>query len=130
VIYPDNFEQKIEFTRVRQLISDRCLSPLGREKAEEMRFSASFSEIDALLAQTEEYVRILAEEDAFPAGYFYDMRPVLQRIRLEGSWIDQSALFELRRSLQTINAIIAFLRRDVENPRYPRLMELTGDIAT
>lgn len=130
MIYPYNFEQKIEFTRVRQLIADRCLSPLGREKAEEMCFSASFAEIDALLAQTEEYVRILVEEDAFPAGNFYDMRPVLHRIRLEGSWIDQSALFELRRSLQTINGIIAFLRRDLENPRYPRLMELTGDIAT
>lgn len=130
VIYPDNFEQKIEFTRVRQLIADRCLSSLGREKVEEMHFSTSFSEIDALLAQTEEFVRILAEEDAFPSGHYYDMRPVLHRIRVEGSWIDQSALFELRRSLQTINGIIAFLRRDEENPRYPRLMELTGDIAT
>src|SRR5690554_2054948 len=95
-----------------------------------MSFSASFAEIDALLAQTEEYVRIRMEEDAFPAGYFHDMRPVLHRIRLEGSWIDQSALFELCRSLQTINGIIAFLRRDVEHPQYPRLRELTGDIAT
>ncbi len=130
VIYPDNFEQKIEFTRVRQLIADRCFSPLGREKAEEMHFSTSFSEIDALLAQTEEFVRILTEEDDFPANHFFDMRPVLHRIRLEGSWIDQSALFELHRSLQTINAIIAFLRRDEEDPRYPRLMALAGDITT
>lgn len=130
VIYPDNFEQKIEFTRVRQLIADRCLSPLGREKAEEIRFSDSFSEIDALLAQTEEFVRILAEEDSFPSDHFYDMRPVLRRIRVEGAWIDQGDLFELRRSLQTINGIIAFLRRDGENPRYPRLLQLTGDIAT
>ncbi|MDD3969051.1 MAG: endonuclease MutS2, partial [Proteiniphilum sp.] len=130
MIYPDNFEQKIEFSRVRQLITDRCLSPLGREKVEEMCFSASFSVIDARLAQTEEFVRILAEEDDFPANHFYDMRAVLHRIRLEGSWVDQSALFELRRSLQTINGIIIFLRRDPEHPRYPRLLELTGNIAT
>ena len=38
VIYPDNFEHKIEFNKVRQLISDRCLSTLGREKVEEMHF--------------------------------------------------------------------------------------------
>lgn len=130
MIYPDNFEHKIEFTRVRQLIAARCLSPLGREKAEEMHFSDSYSEITSLLLQTEEFVQIIREEDSFPTSHFYDMRPVLHRIRVEGSWIDQSALFELRRSLETLNAIVTFLRRDQEHPRYPTLLELTGDIAT
>ncbi len=97
MIYPDNFEQKIEFKRVRQLIADRCLSSLGREKVEEMQFSVSYEEIVILLSQTEEFVRIIEEEDSFPADHFYDMRPVLRRIRVEGSWVDVSALFELRR---------------------------------
>lgn len=131
VIYPDNFEQKIEFDKVRQLISDRCLSPLGKEKVEEMHFSASFNEISPQLFQTEEFIRIREEEDAFPDDYFYDLRPVLRRIRVAGSWIDQNALFELRRSLQTINAIVAFLRRDEEKtPRYPYLLALTGNVVT
>lgn len=82
VIYPENFEQKIEFNRVRQLIADRCLSPLGKEKVEAMQFSVSYDEIEALLSQTEEFVHIIEEEDSFPADHFYDMRPVLRRIRL------------------------------------------------
>ncbi|MBK5196411.1 MAG: endonuclease MutS2, partial [Proteiniphilum sp.] len=131
VIYPENFEQKIEFTRVRQLIADRCLSPLGKEKVEEMQFSVSFDEIESLLSQTEEFVRIIGEEDSFPADHFYDMRPVLRRIRVEGSWVDPGALFELRRSLQTINGIVAFLHRDEEKtPKYPHLLALTGNVAT
>ncbi len=131
MIYPDNFEQKIEFNKVRQLISDRCLSTLGREKVEEMHFSASFDEIRTLLFQTEEFVRIREEEDAFPADHFYDLRPVLRRVRVAGSWIDQGALFELRRSLQTINGIVSFLRRDEEKtPRYPHLLVLAGHVVT
>lgn len=131
MIYPDNFEQKIEFNKVRQLISDRCLSTLGREKVEEMQFSDSFDEIRTLLFQTEEFVRIREEENAFPVDHFYDLRPVLRRVRIEGSWIDLSALFELRRSLQTINGIVAFLRRDEEKtPRYPHLLALTGNVVT
>ena len=131
MIYPENFEQKIEFTRVRQLIADRCLSPLGKEKVEEMQFSLSFAEIESLLSQTEEFVRIIGEEDSFPADHFYDMRPVLRRIRVEGSWVDPGALFELRRSLQTINGIVAFLHRDEEKtPKYPHLLALTGNVAT
>lgn len=131
MIYPDNFEQKIEFQKVRQLLSERCLSPLGKEKVEQMYFSTSYDEIESLLFQTEEFVRIREEEDSFPADHFYDMRPVLKRIRVEGAWIDQNALFELRRSLQTINGIVAFLRRDEEKtPRYPYLLALTGSVVT
>lgn len=131
MIYPDNFEQKIEFQKVRQLLSERCLSPLGKEKVEEMHFSASYDEIEPLLFQTEEFVRIREEEDSFPADHFYDMRPVLRRIRVEGAWIDQNALFELRRSLQTINGIVAFLRCDEEKtPKYPYLLALAGEVLT
>ncbi len=131
MIYPDNFEQKIEFQKVRQLLSERCLSPLGREKVEEMGFLTSYDEIEPLLFHTEEFVRIREEEDSFPADHFYDMRPILKRIRIEGSWIDQNALFELRRSLQTINGIVAFLRRDEEKtPKYPYLLTLAGEVLT
>ena len=66
MIYPDNFEQKIDFQKVRQLITDRCFSPLGKEKVEEMRFSSDFDEILEKLLQTEEFVKIKEEEDNFP----------------------------------------------------------------
>lgn len=131
MIYPDNFEQKIEFQKVRQLLLERCLSPLGKEKVEEMRFSTSYDEIEPLLFQTEEFIHIRQEEDSFPADHFYDMRPVLRRIRIEGAWIDQDALFELRRSLQTINGVVAFLRRDEEKaPKYPYLLALADGVLT
>lgn len=131
VIYPDNFEQKIDFQKVRQLITDRCYSPLGKEKVGEMKFSSDYREILESLMQTEELVKIKEEEDSFPVDSFFDMRPVLRRIRIEGTWIDQSALFELRRSLNTINGIVSFLHRDEDkDPKYPNLLALTVGILT
>ncbi|MDR0421555.1 MAG: endonuclease MutS2 [Proteiniphilum sp.] len=131
MIYPDNFEQKIEFQKVRQLLSEQCLSSLGREKAEEMRFSASRDEIETHLLQTEEFIRIRKEEDSFPADHFYDMRPVLKRIRAEGTWIDRNALFDLHRSLQTVNRTVAFLRRgEDKTPEYPSLLALADNVLT
>ena len=32
MIYPNNFEQKIGFDEIRQLLKDRCLSPMGKSK--------------------------------------------------------------------------------------------------
>lgn len=131
MIYPDSFEQKIDFHKIRQLIADRCLSTLGKEKVEEMEFSNSFDEIQILLYQTEEFVKIKEEEDSFPLDNFFDLRPVLKRIKAAGSWIDQGALSELRRSLLTINGIVSFLKRDEEKEaKYPNLMLLTENVVT
>lgn len=129
MIYPENFEQKIEFFKIRQLVEQHCLSPLGKEKVEEMRFSSVFEEIDRQLSQTDEFVHLLLEEDSFPSDNFYDVREVLQRIRVAGSWIEQNALSELNKSLQTIDSIVRFFRNDDEKTeRYPRLVMLTENV--
>ena len=38
MIYPDNFEIKTGFDRIRQMLSEKCLSPMGRKLVEEIRF--------------------------------------------------------------------------------------------
>lgn len=129
MIYPDNFEYKIEFYKIRQLLSAACLSTLGKEKVEEMQFSTSFDEIQLQLNRTDEFVHILEDEDTFPSDHFYDIRPALKHIRIVGTWIDTPVMFQLKRSLQTINSIVSFLRKEGESdPVYPNLMSLTDNV--
>jgi len=131
VVYPENFESKIGFDKIRQYLTEKCLSPLGEERVQEMVFSSSFDVIEEQLAQTEEFIRIIQEEDDFPTNYFFDVRPSLKNIHIEGTWFDESALFDLRRSLQTINEIVSFLNKeDEENTPYPHLQKLAGDVTT
>lgn len=132
MIYPQNFEHKIGFDQIRLLLQEKCLSPLGKERVETMNFSHTFEEVDIRLSQTDEFIRIIQEEDDFPAQYFFDVRPSLKRIRVEGLYLDEQELFDLRRSLETIRNIVAFLRREEEEGEhfpYPHLKELAGDIA-
>jgi DNA mismatch repair protein MutS2 len=129
VIYPLNFEQKTGFDKVRQLITEKCLSPLGEERVTEMVFSADFSTVSGRLNQTNEFVRILHGEDEFPAAYFFDVRYSLKRIRPEGTFLEEKELFDLKRSLQTIHDIVRFFRvPDGEEVSYPALTALAGDI--
>lgn len=129
MIYPQNFEQKTGFDKIRHLISDKCLSPLGQERVAEMNFSADFSAVTERLEQTDEFVRILQGEAEFPASYFFDVRYSLKRIRPEGTWLDEKELFDLKRSLQTIHDIVRFFRpADEEEIIYPALTALAGDI--
>ena len=111
MIYPLNFEQKIGFDHVRQLLKGKCLSSLGIEKVEDMDFSGDFNIINCWLDQVVEFMRILQEEDDFPCQYFFDVRPSLRRIKVEGMYMDEQELFDLRRSLETIRDIIRFLQQ-------------------
>ena len=131
MIYPQNFEQKIGFDQIRQLLKDKCLSTLGEERVNEMNFSDHFEEVDELLNQVAEFVRIIQEEDNFPDQFFFDVRPSLKRIRIEGMYMDEQELFDLRRSLETIRDIVRFLQRNDEEESdcpYPSLKKLAGDI--
>ena len=57
--YPNNFETKINFDKIRLLLKDQCTSILGKEKADEITFSTDFDEINGQINQTAEFVRIL-----------------------------------------------------------------------
>lgn len=132
MIYPQNFEQKIGFDQIRLLLKDKCLSTLGEERVTDMSFSDQYVEVEERLSQVTEFVRIIQEEDSFPDQYFFDVRLSLKRVRIEGMYLDEQELFDLRRSLETIRDIIRFLNRSEDEEEndslYPTLKRLAGDI--
>ncbi|MDR2773891.1 MAG: endonuclease MutS2 [Tannerella sp.] len=128
--YPNNFEQKIGFDKIRQLIDNKCLSVLGKECVDSIKFSSDIHAFKKKLEQTSEFVQIIMDDDPFPTDYFIDVRPSLRRIRPEGTFLDEKELFDLKRSLMTICDIVRFLRHTAENDeiKYPALTDMTGDI--
>ena len=130
MIYPDSFEVKIGFDKIRLLVSEKCLSSLGKEYVNKMGFSTDYPIISEQLNQTDEFVRILHGDREFPVNYFIDIRYSLQRIRPENTYLDEKELFDLKRSLQTIYDIIRFFRPAGEDRAivYPTLTALAGNI--
>ena len=118
MIYPQNFEQKIGFDQIRQLLKNKCLSTLGEERVDDMAFSDDYTDINRRLEQVVEFVRIIQEEDSFPDQYFFDVRTSLKRIRVEGLYMDEQELFDLRRSLETIRDIVRFLQQTDDDEEY------------
>lgn len=136
MIYPKNFEQKIGFTEIRTLLRERCLSPLGKERVDEMSFSTDAGQINTWMEEIREFRRIQEGQDDFPLDNFFDVRESVSRIRLEGTHMEVEELFDLKRSLETIIAIVSFLSRGEETEqgeirRYtPALYALADGIAT
>ena len=136
MIYPKTFESKLGFDEVRALLRGRCLSTLGKDMVDAMAFSDDPATINEWLAQVREFRRLQEEADDFPLSYFFDVRQAVARLRLEGTHLDEAELFDLRRSLDTICAIVAYLSRgeatddgEVNHP-YPALHRLTDGVQT
>ena len=130
--YPKNFEQKTGFDQIRSLIKEKCLSALGIDYTDRMEFSTDYEVIRKQLNQTWEFVHIIENADDFPANFFFDVRPSLKRIRIEGTFLEETELFDLRRSLDTIQGILRFLRPDSEEDeiKYPFLYELSKEVGS
>lgn len=133
MIYPQNFEQKIGFNEIRSLLTEHCLSTLGKGRVESMRFLTDASQVKELHEQTREFIRILQGDEDFPEQNFYDVRPAIKRIRIEGTYLDETELFDLKRSLLTIIGIVRFLNKGDEdtetgNTPYPALHRLCQDV--
>ena len=143
--HPDNFEQKIGFNEIRNMLRQQCLSPLGKEQVDNMAFSSDAEQVNEWLGQVREFRRLMEEVEDFPLQYFYDVRASIQRTRVENTHLEEDELFDLRRSLKTIADIVAILnhsdeddahaeqedgwRREKKYP-YPALHRLAEDVMT
>lgn len=127
MIYPDNFENKIGFTRIREMLSYLCLCDLGRRNVDEMRFLTQFEAIQEMVFQTEEFRQICLMEPSFPVQHFIDATPFLKKARIEGAYLDVFEIFDLKRSLDSIRAILSFFKGK-DNDKYPQLRKIMQEV--
>ena len=147
MIYPNNYEHKTGFNEIRTLLKERCLSNMGRELVDGMAFSTDAAEINEWLQQVREFRRLKEKADDFPMQFFFDVRESVARMRLTGTHLEEQEVFDLRRSLETINNIVKYLSKKeeserkkedgfgdeatiVEMPDFPALYRLTENVTT
>ncbi|MCW3786058.1 endonuclease MutS2 [Plebeiibacterium sediminum] len=128
MIYPEFFEDKIRFTKIRELVKEQCLSSLGKERVDEMRFVTLHDVITRWVNQTNEFKKICVEETSFPTSYYIDVRGPLQRIRVEGLFLEEREMFDLRRSLTSVKDIVRFFKNKEESNTYPYLRDIASKV--
>ena len=132
MIYPQNYEAKLGFDQIRSILKSLCTSPLGMEKVEKIVFLDQIDDIERELSYGEEFLRILQQELHFPDWQAFDLRESLQRIRIVGTWMDETELFDLKRTLDSLQRVVGFFIKDDEDFKspYPCLAAAAADTAT
>lgn len=129
MIYPENFENKTGFDRIRKLLRESCLSPMGIEKVDNIVFSSDFNTIEKQLSETDEFQKILTFEDFFPSDNYFRISETLNKIRVEGTFPEVQEVFDLKRTLETVKSILSFFRGK-EGEKYPVLSARCGSVKT
>ena len=104
----------------------RCASPLGRERVEAMRMETEFDTVNHLLLLTDQMR--MAKSDpmlTFPRGDIHDMREAIARIRVEGLFLDEAELDDLRKTLAYAVEMERFFT-SLDEQKYSLLKELGG----
>jgi DNA mismatch repair protein MutS2 len=127
LIYPPNFEIKTGFDQIRELVKEYCLFEPGRQKVEDIRFTNDFVSLKEILGQTAEFKEICVFEDNFPSDNYYDLSSGLKKARVEGTYLETEEVFELKKSLETIKAILRFFK-NTSPEKYPLLKKLVGAV--
>lgn len=116
-------EIKIGFDQVRESLKGLCLSEGGKSFVDKINFLTSYEKILSLINLTEDFRQIFVKNEVFPSNNYFDMRQELQRLKLLGTFISQSSLFDLKSSLITINECLLFFSNQ-EDEKYPYLKTL------
>ncbi|MDR0619573.1 MAG: endonuclease MutS2 [Bacteroidales bacterium] len=122
-IYPNDFEAKIGFSDIRLLLYNNCLSPLGREHVNKIRFHSHFDTLRALLQQTEEFRQILVSERPFPQQDYIDCRAEFVRLKTKGSIVSLDGLRDLMAFYRTLTEIVRYIQ-GLDSEKYPQITAL------
>lgn len=121
----ERVEKKLDFGVIRERLKQLCSSSLGREQVDAMTFLTDYATIQHLLLEVQEMVHI--HEDAslhFPQGDIHDIRENIARVRIEGLFLDEQELQQLRQVLSYAIELEQFFSH-LDSTRFPILNTLT-----
>ncbi len=127
MIYPANFEQKIGFDRLRGQIVALCSMQAARRLIEAERFSVSRAEIERRQDTADEMRVLLMLDPDAPRDEFPDVEGIVEKIGVEGAFLDVAELAVLRRALTAVGNMVGFVQNRSET-QYPRLRERSGSV--
>lgn len=119
LIYPREYEERLGIDQLFELVRKRCKSAYGEEFLLKVKPSDRYDDIRKRLQQTDEMRSILQAGEGIPTRDFYDIRPFLDTIRLEGAFLSAEDFFTLKAALTSLFDWLQFLKRN--NLRAPEL---------
>jgi len=108
MIFPVDFESRIGFNRIREILSGYCLSDLGRRRLDSLVFSNATVEITETLKANREFLSILQSGESYPDKHYIDPSAWLGLASMENACLQAEEIWSIRQSLSTVRDWLKF----------------------
>lgn len=125
MIYPDNFESKIGFDTIREMVMEECRNAISREAASGIGFTSEYSEIILRTELVAEYLKLITEVYGYPDPVVEDYSLLLESIKVPGSWFEPEELPGFHEALDGMARYLDFFSR---NDRFPCLCRMSEPV--
>jgi DNA mismatch repair protein MutS2 len=124
MIYPNNAGEKLGFFDIKELIKTYCLSTMGQQMVDKIQVMTSYEFINKFLRQTYEFKNILQNDTSLPIQNFFDIKSMVEKARIEGTYLTEDEFFKVSLSLGTVFSVIQyFTDREGQYPNLEALFE-------
>ena len=127
MIYPQHFESKIGFDRIREQVAARCTTAGAVRKLTEEGFSDAEAGVRQRLDLCNELRMVLMMESGFPGGDYVDTEEILRKATIAGSFLEVEDILTLRAALVGVRDLVRFFESRSDGS-YPELRNLSAGV--
>ncbi len=116
--YPQSIELKLEFNQIKELVAKKCISTLGQQYIDKIKFNNRHDIIEKMLWQVKDFKNLLETDLPFPNEHFHDVFPYFRKAKIEGMWLLEEELNKLKLTIQSFLQIAKYFRDRPEKYQY------------
>ncbi len=116
--YPQSIELKLEFNQIKELVAKKCISKLGQQYIDKIKFNNRHDIIEKMLWQVKDFKNLLETDLPFPNEHFHDVFPYFRKAKIEGMWLLEEELHKLKLTIQSFLQIAKYFRDRPEKYQY------------
>ncbi len=125
--YPENFETKIGFDRIRESVSRNCLSETARSLLNEEGYMTDYDMIREKLLRAKECMVMMGEEE-FAIEPYPDVNQALSKLGVLGSYLILDEVAALRKNLDAVRGILNFFKKSDRQEKFPNIFSMSREV--
>ncbi len=123
-LYPKDIYDKLEFTKVLNLIAAECLGEDGKKSILKSEIYTDYSKIDRKLSETSEWLIALQSGETIPFGSYENIEEDLYLLSKENYVLEVEAIQKIHRTVQLGYELVVFFKDFTRQKKYPALYEI------
>jgi DNA mismatch repair protein MutS2 len=112
----------LEFYHLVDILKEYSISPLGRQRCEDLRPSGDLPSIQSRLSEVMELKEIFETEGEIPLRGLKDIEEIFKKLEVEGSVLDVQEFLDLHQQTVLCKGLRRFFQK-LENVKAPHLQE-------